>query len=60
MEKLLLKEKLGRIPAMLDNTKMYCPYLGKGENTAEPSFVCLAPLISTWEGRWDSVGGFSY
>lgn len=56
----MLKEKLGRIPAMLDNKRMYCPYLGKAENTAELSFVCLVPLISTWEGRWDSVGGFSY
>lgn len=34
MEKLLLKGKLGRIPTMLDNKKMYCPYLGKGENAA--------------------------
>lgn len=36
---------------MLDNKRMHCRYLGKGENAAEVSFVCLVPLISTWEGR---------
>lgn len=45
-EKLLLKEKLGRIPTVLDNKRLYCPSLEKGENEAEVSFVSLVPLLS--------------
>lgn len=45
-EKLLLKEKLGRIPTTLDNKRLYCPSLEKGENAAEVSFVSLVPFLS--------------
>jgi len=61
-EKLLLKEKLGRIPTILDNKRMYCPSLEKGENAAEFSLVSLVRFLSPGflpgKKGWKSVGGF--
>lgn len=65
-EKLLLKEKLGRISAMPDNKTMYCPSLEEDKNATEVSFVSIFPFLSPWfppgkkkkkTERWDSVGG---
>lgn len=47
-EKLLLKEKLGRISTMPDNKMMYCPSLEEDKNATEVSFVSIFPFLSPW------------